>query len=69
MFELSYRVRYAYPAAVVFAALTDVAGQPWWQEDMLAASALGGSPVRLGTEISQMRNVLGRPGGRKDDSK
>lgn len=60
MFELSYRVRYAYPAAAVFAALTDVADYPRWQEDVLAAWVPGGGPVRLGTEISQMRNVLGR---------
>ena len=68
MFELSYRVRYAYPAAVVFAALTDVAGYPRRQEDVLAACVLGGSPVRLGTEISQAQRASG-PGGRKDNSK
>jgi|HubBroStandDraft_4_1064222.scaffolds.fasta_scaffold339336_2 hypothetical protein len=37
MFELSYRVRYAYPAAADFAALTDVANYPRRQEDVLAA--------------------------------
>jgi hypothetical protein len=40
MFELSYRVRYAYPAAAVFAALTDVADHPRRQEDVLATWVL-----------------------------
>jgi uncharacterized protein YndB with AHSA1/START domain len=46
MIELDYRMGYAYPPAMVFRALTEVADYPQWQSDVLAARVSGGGPTR-----------------------
>jgi hypothetical protein len=60
MVELEYRAGLAYPAPVVFGALTDVPRYPAWWSDIAAATVRGGGPLRLGAEITQVRRSLGR---------
>jgi hypothetical protein len=52
----------AYPQATdtVFAAIADISTYPAWQSDVMSAEIVGGAEVAAGTEIHQVRKVMGR---------
>jgi ribosome-associated toxin RatA of RatAB toxin-antitoxin module len=60
MLNLDYNVIYPYPAAAVFAAITDFPAYPWWQPDVVGIRAAGALPAGLGTQVLQVVSVMGR---------
>jgi ribosome-associated toxin RatA of RatAB toxin-antitoxin module len=58
--EISQAARYATPASVIYAVLTDVASYPAWQPGVEFASLAGECPARQGSRIRENRIVMGR---------
>jgi uncharacterized membrane protein len=50
----------ARPVEVVYAALIDVAGYPGWQGGVLEIRRLDDGPLRVGSRILEVRELMGR---------
>jgi hypothetical protein len=58
MIEIGDTARYDLSAAAVFAALTDFAAYPSWQDPVESASLVDG-PLRVGAHVREVRRELG----------
>jgi Polyketide cyclase / dehydrase and lipid transport len=58
MIEISENAEYDLPADAIFAALTDFASYPSWQEAVESATLLD-SPVRVGARVTVLRKEMG----------
>ncbi|MGW4297382.1 SRPBCC family protein [Micromonospora chersina] len=60
MIHVDHSIRYDRPTGAIFAALTDIAGYPNWQPDVLSAEITGEAGLGPGTPVRQVRKVMGR---------
>ncbi|WP_027345783.1 SRPBCC family protein [Hamadaea tsunoensis] len=60
MIVVEHDTTYLSDPETVVAALTDLAGYPAWQKDVLEVSGLDTAPVGIGTRLIQTRKVMGR---------
>ncbi|MDI2127046.1 SRPBCC family protein [Yinghuangia seranimata] len=60
MIEIEQSVGYPQSPEAVFAAVTDLAGYPAWQPDVLEVRVTDGGDVGPGTQVTQVRKVMGR---------
>lgn len=60
MITFEYSDTFAYPAANVFAALTDIHARPSWQPDLIEARIDPAGTARPGAQVFEVRKIAGR---------